>query len=94
MGPYASNSGATGWIYNVATGLYAVASASGSFFFALNFGTEGMSPESVIICCVLSDMYRWDTRGVLGLQSLRHPRDPTDICRSLVVLGGIINESI
>jgi alpha-1,3-glucan synthase len=29
------------WMQNVATGSYAVASASGSLFFALNFGDEG-----------------------------------------------------
>lgn len=43
MGPYASNAGGKGWIYNVATVLYAIASASGSLFFTLNFGSEGMS---------------------------------------------------
>lgn len=35
---------ARGWIQNVATGLYAVASSSGSLFFALNFGDEGGAP--------------------------------------------------
>ncbi|KAI4117714.1 MAG: hypothetical protein LQ345_002108 [Seirophora villosa] len=44
MGPYTSNLTSRGWIYNVATALYAVASASGSLFFALNFGTEGGTP--------------------------------------------------
>ena len=41
MGLYAPNIAATDWVFNVATGLYAVASASGSLFFVLNFGTEG-----------------------------------------------------
>ncbi|OKL57513.1 hypothetical protein UA08_07117 [Talaromyces atroroseus] len=38
-----SVSGATGrlWVHNVATGLYAAASSSGSIYFALNFGDEG-----------------------------------------------------
>ncbi|KAI4280846.1 MAG: hypothetical protein L6R38_004122 [Xanthoria sp. 2 TBL-2021] len=44
MAPYTSDLGARGWIYNVATALYAAASASGSLFFALNFGTEGGTP--------------------------------------------------
>ncbi|KAL8980698.1 MAG: hypothetical protein Q9177_005804, partial [Variospora cf. flavescens] len=44
MGPYTSNLASRGWIYNVATALYAAASASGSLFFALNFGTEGGTP--------------------------------------------------
>jgi alpha-1,3-glucan synthase len=32
------------WMQSVATGLYAAASASGSLFFAFNFGDEGMQP--------------------------------------------------
>ena len=44
MGPYTSNLFGRGWIYNVATALYAIASASGSLYFALNFGTEGGTP--------------------------------------------------
>jgi alpha-1,3-glucan synthase len=32
------------WINNVGTGFYAVASSSGSLFFALNFADEGASP--------------------------------------------------
>ncbi|KAL5405356.1 hypothetical protein PMIN04_012359 [Paraphaeosphaeria minitans] len=41
MAPYGSSIAARGWIHNVATGLYALASGSGSLFFALNFGSEG-----------------------------------------------------
>ncbi|CAN8104147.1 unnamed protein product [Discula destructiva] len=41
MTPYASSSAATTWMQNVASGLYAFASASGFLFFTLNFGTEG-----------------------------------------------------
>lgn len=44
MGPYAHDLTHRGWIYNVATALYAAASASGSLFFSLNFGTEGGTP--------------------------------------------------
>jgi alpha-1,3-glucan synthase len=44
MAPYVSNTVGRGWLYNVATGVYAIASASGSFFFALNFGSEGGAP--------------------------------------------------
>lgn len=43
MAPLGSSASARGWIRNVATGLYAVASASGSIFFAVNFGDEGIS---------------------------------------------------
>ncbi|KAI9875184.1 MAG: Cell wall alpha-1,3-glucan synthase ags1, partial [Watsoniomyces obsoletus] len=38
---YASTASGTGWIQNVGTAMYAVASSSGSIFFALNFGDEG-----------------------------------------------------
>jgi alpha-1,3-glucan synthase len=41
MAPYGSSIAARGWIQNVATGLYALASGSGSLFFSLNFGSEG-----------------------------------------------------
>ncbi|KAI9745457.1 MAG: hypothetical protein M1818_000991 [Claussenomyces sp. TS43310] len=43
MAPFAA-SHPRGWIQNVATGVYAVASSSGSLFFALNFGDEGGAP--------------------------------------------------
>ena len=41
MGLYAPTTAGTQWVFNVATGLYAIASASGSLYFVLNFGTEG-----------------------------------------------------
>ncbi|RDW75231.1 glycosyltransferase family 5 protein [Coleophoma cylindrospora] len=40
MVPYASSSSKV-WVQNVATAFYAIASSSGSLFFALNFGSEG-----------------------------------------------------
>lgn len=43
MGPFATGN-TRGWIQNVGTGLYSVASSSGSLFFALNFGDEGGAP--------------------------------------------------
>lgn len=44
-----------GWIQNVGTGFYAIASASGSIFFALNFGDEGGSPVKAWVyrACVI-----------------------------------------
>jgi alpha-1,3-glucan synthase len=53
MGMYAPNIVATDWVFNVATGLYAVASASGSLYFVLNFGTEGKIgfPSELLIGC-------------------------------------------
>lgn len=41
MGTYVRDVGARHWVFNVATGLYAIASASGSIYFVSNFGTEG-----------------------------------------------------
>ncbi|RMZ85978.1 hypothetical protein DV737_g212, partial [Chaetothyriales sp. CBS 132003] len=38
---FASSSSRVGWIQNMGTAFYAVASSSGSIFFALNFGDEG-----------------------------------------------------
>lgn len=43
-----------GWIYNVATGLYTAGSAAGSFYFALNFGTEGMYLPITSYLCELT----------------------------------------
>lgn len=53
--PYVKSVGARGWAQNVATGFYAFASASGSIFFALNFGDEGGAPISswVYRACVI-----------------------------------------
>jgi alpha-1,3-glucan synthase len=44
-----------GWIQNVGTGFYAAASASGSIFFASNFGDEGGAPVKTWIfrACVI-----------------------------------------
>jgi alpha-1,3-glucan synthase len=44
VAPFASLGSPREWIQNVATGFYVAASASGSIFFALNFGDEGKSP--------------------------------------------------
>jgi alpha-1,3-glucan synthase len=43
------------WMQNVATGLYAIASASGSLFFALNFGDEGGAPvkDWIFRACII-----------------------------------------
>ena len=41
LAPYASTIVGRGWVQNVATAFYAIASSSGAFFFAMNFGSEG-----------------------------------------------------
>jgi alpha-1,3-glucan synthase len=44
------------WMQNVATGIYAIASASGALFFAFNFGDEGMD-EAAHLNPLWSSMY-------------------------------------
>ena len=44
MSPLVHSVGGKSWMSNVASGMYATASSSGSLFFALNFGDEGGSP--------------------------------------------------
>jgi len=44
MAPYAATTSGRGWVQNVATGFYSLASAAGSFFFAQNFGSTGSAP--------------------------------------------------
>ncbi|KZF25449.1 glycosyltransferase family 5 protein [Xylona heveae TC161] len=44
MAPFVHHVAGRGWVQNVGTGMYAVASSSGSIFFALNFGDEGGAP--------------------------------------------------
>jgi alpha-1,3-glucan synthase len=41
MAHFANSASGRGWVQNIATAMYAVASSSGSIFFALNFGDEG-----------------------------------------------------
>ena len=41
LAPLGTSISSRGWIQNVATGFYAIASASGSVYFAVNFGDEG-----------------------------------------------------
>jgi alpha-1,3-glucan synthase len=43
VAPFISKGGGRDWVRNVAVGMYTFASASGSMFFALNFGDEGMT---------------------------------------------------
>lgn len=44
LAPYGTSAASRGWIQNVATAFYAIASSSGAFFFSLNFGSEGSVP--------------------------------------------------
>ncbi|KAL3474030.1 hypothetical protein BJX99DRAFT_232288 [Aspergillus californicus] len=44
ISPYGTSELGRAWAQNVAAGVYAIASSSGSFFFALNFGDQGAVP--------------------------------------------------
>ncbi|KAL4864230.1 hypothetical protein BDV12DRAFT_205867 [Aspergillus spectabilis] len=44
ISPYGVSTVGRAWAQNIAAGVYAVASSSGSFFFALNFGDQGAVP--------------------------------------------------
>lgn len=44
VSPYGPSTSARGWIQNVATAMYAVASSSGALFFSQNFGSMGTAP--------------------------------------------------
>ena len=47
MGPYVNSYGGRRWLNDVATAMYAIGSASGSLFFALNFSIEGTSQNAI-----------------------------------------------
>ncbi|KAI5360905.1 putative glycosyl hydrolase, family 13, catalytic domain, starch synthase, catalytic [Septoria linicola] len=55
LAQYAPTYAGVGWVQNVGTGFYALASASGALFFALNFGDEGGAPIKswVFRACVI-----------------------------------------
>jgi alpha-1,3-glucan synthase len=70
------------WINNAGTAFYAVASASGSLFFSLNFADEGPLPDlwKLIDC-------RWCTSEFVGFSRLYDSRDSTNVCDGIMVLG-------
>ena len=87
MAPFLGNLVGRGWMYNIATGLYAVASASGSFFFALNFGTEGMLLGRSLVHHMLTGSCRGYPLDVLDLQSLCHSRNSKHLRVYALVVG-------
>lgn len=66
LAPFIPSGGGRDWARNVATGLYATASASGSLFFALNFGDEGklknpnLPPRTTCARSISAHQLRWD----------------------------------
>lgn len=49
IAPFGSTIDSRGWLQNVGAGIYSFASASGSLFFALNFGSESGVPVQTMI---------------------------------------------
>lgn len=88
---------ARGWVQNVATGSYAVASSSGSLFFALNFGDEG---KQFFNFCPISCFHpmltflRWCSNQVMGLPRLYRPRHTATVHRSALVLGFLARRAL
>ena len=76
-----------GWVQNVATAMYAMASSSGSIFFALNFGDEGDKPPLALDQYVMLTTRRWCSCQSLGLPCLRDTGHATSLRRRSVVLG-------
>lgn len=87
MAPFAKFGPPRDWMQNVATGLYVSASASGSIFFALNFGDEGEPTLHVAICRGHTDILRRCTDQVLDLPSLHDPRNSANLHHSTLLLG-------
>lgn len=94
--PFATSIDMRGWIQNVATGMYAVASSSGSIYFSLNFGDEGGSPIKTWMyrACVIQGtqqvyvciLWAW---GAYLTKTTSNSLDPHTITTSNPVLTGI-----
>jgi len=89
VSPFVGKGAGQDWMRNVATGMYTTASSSGSLFFALNFGDEGKLAPIFPLRYHCTDFVasRWRANQILGLQSLRYPRNTTNLHHSTVLLG-------
>jgi alpha-1,3-glucan synthase len=87
LAPLISPGGGRSWARNIATGMYATASASGSLYFALNFGDEGELPVDRATSKLILTMNRWRSDPAMGVQSINRPGHPADICHRTVLLG-------
>jgi alpha-1,3-glucan synthase len=87
LAPFAKFGVARDWIQNVATGLYVAASASGSMFFAQNFGDEGKIGIFFSKFLAHIDFSRWCSNQILDLPSLHDTRNPATIHHCALLLG-------
>jgi alpha-1,3-glucan synthase len=75
------------WMQNVATGFYAAASASGSLFFAFNFGDEGKFFLTPNLLRLFADSIRWCANHHLDLESMLDSSFTACVYSCTVVLG-------
>ena len=87
LAPFIPSGGGRDWARNVATGLYAFASASGSLYFALNFGDEGKLREKSPGSNLADKLYRRRSDQILGIPRLPRPGDPASLRRRPLLLG-------
>ncbi len=87
VAPFAKFGVARDWVQNIATGLYVAASASGSVFFALNFGDEGTIDRLLRTHLAHADLFRWCADQILDLQSLHDSRNTATLHHGTLLLG-------
>jgi len=97
LAPFARNADQRGWMQNIATAMYAVASSSGSIFFALNFGDEGGSTVKswVFRACIIQGtqqiyvcvLWAWGTYLTTSISNNIVPRSITTNDKALTGIG-------
>lgn len=88
MAPFLPKGAGRNWMRNVADGAYAAASASGSLYFALNFGDEGKQATPRLPYRLLLTFHdRRITNLILGIPSMHHPGYSTTVHHRSLLLG-------
>lgn len=95
--PFLPKGAGRSWMRNVADGMYTAASSSGSLFFTLNFGDEGMSfasdPNFLHPVPPADQSHRRLAHQNLGLPRLHNPRNPEHLHDRALLLGPHHNPS-
>lgn len=86
FGPLTSGGSSYAWVNNVGTAFYSVGSASGSLFFATNFGTEGGSPVKTWVyrACLIQGTQQVFVAGLWWWGSVLTSLSDTGIAKPLV----------
>ncbi|KAL6717287.1 Cell wall alpha-1,3-glucan synthase ags1 [Lecanora helva] len=100
LAPLGTSISSRGWIQNVATGFYAVASASGSVYFAVNFGDEGGAPVTswVYRACVIQGtqqiyvvaLWYWGSELTKASQHISTGSSPAVASSAAIIPIGVI----